>query len=253
MTLIPDAALASGFKRDTAGVHDSRTVMLAELRQLLSVCPAAAGLDNYRAAVVTENVLLKKTVATRQNTFRRLRELYALDPGAVLFRALRDLWDADATAQPLLALLCAVARDPVLRTSAELILATPPDDPVTPQALANTIAERFPGRFNDRLAELIGRNLASSWQQSGHLVGRLHKVRTLAACRPVSAAYALFLGYLCGERGNGLFSTHWCRLLDAPPYAVQEMAMTAARLGLLEFRRAGDVIDVAFRHLLRNT
>lgn len=249
---IPDTALADGFRRDSAGVHDSRTIMLAELRRLLATCGADAAPAAYRAAVVDENALLKRSIATRQNTLRRLRELYALDPAVPLFRAPRDLWDAEAAAQPLLALLCAVARDPVLRATADTVVAAPQGEEVTSARLAQAVAEAFPGRYNERLTALVGRNLASSWQQSGHLRGRLHKVRAVACCRPASAAYALFQAYLYGDRGNGLFASPWCRLLDAPPYAVQEMAATASREGWLELRRAGDVVDVAFRHLLRN-
>jgi ATP-dependent Lon protease len=70
---IRDAALAAGFKRDAAGAHDSRTIMLAELCRLLTACPADVELPAYRAAVEDENALLKRSVATRQNTFRRLR------------------------------------------------------------------------------------------------------------------------------------------------------------------------------------
>ena len=48
-------------------------------------------------------------VTTRRKTFVVLGQLYGLDPSILLFRALRHLWDADADAQPLLAMLCALA------------------------------------------------------------------------------------------------------------------------------------------------
>jgi hypothetical protein len=47
----------------------------------------------------------------------------------------------------------------------------------------------------------MGQNAGSSWQQSGHLRGKLNKVRQRANSRPVAVAYALILGHLCGERG----------------------------------------------------
>lgn len=99
--------------------------MLAELRRLLEACPRDAGPEEYRAAVVEQNVLQKRTQITRQKAIEHLRKFYALDPGVLLFKALRDVWDADAEAQPLLALLCVVARDPLFRVTAPYILDLP--------------------------------------------------------------------------------------------------------------------------------
>ena len=73
-------------------------MMLVELRLLLAARPETACLEDYRAAVIDENVLGKGTLATRRDSFRRLRELYALRPETLLFRALRDLWAGDAEA-----------------------------------------------------------------------------------------------------------------------------------------------------------
>lgn len=247
---VPAPALEFGFANDPVGTHTSRTIMLAELRQLLAACPATAGLEAYRAAIVDENVLLKRTVTTRKQSLRALRELYALDPAVPVFRALRDLWDEDAEGQPLLALLCAAARDPLLRATAELVLATPPGMEVTPRALAEAAGAAFPSRYGTSLV-VAGRNIASSWQQSGHLRGRLTKVRARAESRPAAAAYALLLAYLCSARGEGLFETPWSRLLDAPVHLAREQAIAAARRGLLEYRHSGTVTDLSFRHLLR--
>jgi hypothetical protein len=94
----PDSDFA--FKTGAGGVHDSRTMMLADLRTLLDVCPPLAGLEQYRSAAVDDNVLHKRSHTARSGAFRRLRELYAFDREVLLFRALRDLWDDDEHAQP---------------------------------------------------------------------------------------------------------------------------------------------------------
>ena len=127
--------------------------------------------------------------------------LYALDRKILLFRALRDLWDEDTQAQPLLALLCAVARDPLLRSTAESILATPVGETVTPYMLAEAVNASFPNYYNSKTLASIGRNIISSWQQAGLLSGKLHKVRISAQSHPASVAYALLLGYLSDARG----------------------------------------------------
>ena len=68
-----------------------------------------------------------------------------LDRRSVLFRGLRDLWDADEAAQPLLALLCSLARDPLLRATADL---SPgrcrSEGAVDAGMLAAAVAERYP-------------------------------------------------------------------------------------------------------------
>jgi hypothetical protein len=250
---VPQAALAFGFANAPAWVLTSRTIMLAELRQLLAACPPASTAEDYRAAVVAENVLLKRTGTTRAVTFRWLRTLYGLDPAMPLFRALRDLWTADENAQPLIALLCAAAREPLLRRTAAVVLATPVGEPVTPTMLADSVREGFPDRYGGAVVGRIGKNLASSWLQAGHLRGRVAKVRTRAASHPAAVAYALLLRYLCDARGEALFETLWCRLLDAPVHGLHEQAVMAARLGWIEYRRAGQVTDVEPRYLLRNT
>ena len=62
-----------GFINEPVGAHSNRTMMLAELRLLLAARPQSASLEEYRSAVVDENVLLKKTVPARKITFRWLR------------------------------------------------------------------------------------------------------------------------------------------------------------------------------------
>lgn len=92
MYRVPESALAYGFANDPVGTHGSRTIMLDELRLLLAACPHCGDLKSYRRVVVQDNALLKKTLSTRRESFRRLRELYALRPDVILFRAMRALW-----------------------------------------------------------------------------------------------------------------------------------------------------------------
>jgi hypothetical protein len=115
--------LQFGFVAEPIGTHISRTIMLADLRLLLSSCHLTADIATYRQAVIEENVLHKRTVSTRRLSFKRLRELYILDKSILLFRALRDLWEYEPDAQPMLALLCAVARDPLLRSTVDTVVA----------------------------------------------------------------------------------------------------------------------------------
>jgi hypothetical protein len=249
---ISDVDFVYGFKDGVGGVHDSRTMMLAELQRLLEVCPQNTTPDQYRTAVVEDNALLKGSLEARRGAFRRLRELYGLNPEVLLFHALRDLWNVESEVQPLIGLLCAVARDPVFRETADLIIETPPEQTVTSQMLAEAVSRAFQDRYSPGILAKIGRNAASSWTQSGHLLGRSHKVRSRVAPHPGSVAYALLLGYLCGERGEALFGTPWAQLLDAPVHELRQQAILAGQMGWIDYRSGGGVTDIGFNYLLRN-
>ena len=248
---IPIAAKQHGFVVDGLGAHSSRTIMSHELRLLLAACPQSASVQEYQHAVVEENALLKQTEATRRKSWRYLRELYSLDAHTPLFRPLRDLWYQETAAQPMLAMLCAIARDPSLRATAGIILAAEPGSEITSEILAKAASERLGPSLNLKTLGKIGRNTASSWTQSGHLQGRTNKVRVKAQSHPTSVAYALLLGYLCGSRGEALFNTAWAKLLDAPPHTLHEQAFLASQRGWLEYRHAGTVTDIGFSYLLR--
>ena len=114
-TNLPTGALGAGMWNEPAGTHTSRTIMLDELTALLASCPPDAAYKDYAFAVADTNVLGKSTLATRKKSLRHLRELYALRADVPVFAGLRSLWWDDPTSRPLLAVLCAAARDPLLR------------------------------------------------------------------------------------------------------------------------------------------
>lgn len=235
------------------GPSTSQTIMVSSLQRLLAVLPSDAPPTSYRAAVMDENVLGKQTVRGREWAFRQLRRFYALNPRSLLFRALRDLWDYDKAGQPLLAMLCALARDPVLRASAAVIVATEPGETVTSGDFEAAIEAKFPGAYKEITRRTTAQKVASSWDQSGHLYQEKPggKIRTRAFPTPTAVTYALMLGHLEGERGQSLFKTLWTSVLDQPTSQLVDLAATASQAGLLEFRSAGGIVEVTFHGLLR--
>lgn len=237
----------------SGGTNTSHTIVIGALAALLDAVPAGAPATAYEEAAVDANVLGKDTEGSRRRTFRYLRELYLLRPDSLLFRALRDLWAIDAQARPLLAGLCALARDAVFRASSAAITSSSPGDTLVSADLAQAVAECFPENYNAGTLAKIGRNTFSSWEQTGHLAEatRSTKVRTSPACRPADVAYALLLGYLEGARGHALFETLWARVLGPPASQLVDLAASASQQGMLELRQAGGIVDVGFRELLR--
>lgn len=237
----------------SGGATTSHTVMVPALSTLLDVVDRQADEGDYESAVLERNVLGKKTTGARTRTLRYLRELYLLRPDSILFRALRDLWPDAQAGQPLLAGLCALARDPVFRSSGQAILPVNPGDEVASVDLSDAVEKEFPTAYSESTLAKIGRNTYSSWEQTGHLeaVARTAKVRRRPICTPSTTAYALMLGHLEGARGAALFDTIWAKILDHPRHHLFDMAAVAAQRSLIDFRHSGGVTDVGFTELLR--
>lgn len=224
--------------------------MYAELEQVFDAVPADATRTDYSVAVIDENVTGKRTASTRTLTNQRLGELYGLDPTVPVFRVLRRYWDADPEGRRLLALLCALARDPLLRATVPPILELRPDEELGRQQMLDAVRTSVAERLNDAIVEKVVRNASSTWAQSGHLAGRVRKRRQLVTPTPLAVAYALLLGYLLGVRGNRLFRTMWTAVLDTNEEKLIFKAMDAKRLGALNLKQGGGVIEVDFASIL---
>lgn len=229
-----------GFRDDDQGIHSSRTMMLGDLGTLLGAAPPDTPRSRLRELVVEENLLGKRSAGNRRSSFRYLSELYALDVSVPVYRLMRRLWEEDAGGRPLLALLCAVARDPMLRGSAEAVLDAARGSHLPPATLAATVRRPLAATT----LKSAGQNLASSWAQAGFLTGVMTKTRTRAHATPGAAAYALALGFMEGGRGSLLLTTPWTRLLDCPTDEVLALVRQAARRGWVGYRAAGDVMDL---------
>ncbi len=240
-----------GFNKGKGSIHTKRTMMLNELTILMEkVKNLEASFNDYREAIVEENCLRKPSMATREYTAEYLRALYALDPDVILFRVLRYFWSRDLTGHPLIAFLCAFARDPILSELTHYVLDLKEGDKPYKQTLEDLIEKKYPNRFSPGMKSSLGRNLLSSWTQAGFLQGRRNKIRSKASPTPGSTSYVLLLGYLKGVRGSLLFETDYARILDCSPYHAIELAEEAARRGWIVFSRIGEVMEASFPKLL---
>ncbi len=242
---------ALGFRNSTrGGPHSSRTIMLHDLRVLLEEIPQPAHKKDYLHAIFEDNILGKKTVSSRKKSAEYLGVQYGLDPSITIFRSMRYFWHKDACSQPLLAMLCALARDPVLRLSVELILQTPVGERITKYHFEQVIEKNAGDRFSHKTLESISRNVFSSWTQAGYLKGNRSRYRTLPDVTVGSVAYAVLLGYLCGERGKLLLDCIWVRLLGISTAQVLDYVLKASRLGWLDYRGIDSVVEIRFPNLL---
>ena len=226
--------------------------MLDELSHLLGAVSGNAVRDGYADAVMAHNCLGKRTAATRKLSLQRLTELYALDPQVILFRVLRDLWVRHETSRPLLALLLALARDPLLRASATAVVRTPYGNEFARQSMKDALTDAVGDRLNEATLDKVVRNASSSWTQAGHFRGRGRKIRQRVEATPAATTFALLLGFAVGRRGRSLFETPWTTVLDTSPDDLIDVAVDAKRLGLLDLKQSGSMIDVLFPALFTN-
>lgn len=239
-------AEALGFRSAPGGVHLSKTMMLAELTAVLNGVsdsdPAAV-----QNAVTLDNLLGKPTGTARRLALSRLNTLYGiLKPWPIQVAALR-LWPRNVTGRPLLALLCALAREPLLRQSAAPVLGVPLGALVQSPDLASAILAEYPDRYSPKMLRSLARNCASSWTQSGHLQGRVKKRRRLADPSPEAAAYAALLGSIAGFGGPALLRSPWMRLLDRSEPDLLSLLRRAESAGLARVMAGGGVVQIDVR------
>ena len=235
-----------GFRFEIGGVHLSKTMMLRELAALLASAGQGPGRDAVDL-VLQQNVLGKATGSARKLALQRLNTLYGVSTGFPVGRALHALWPRDEAGRPLLALLCALAREPLLRESAALIFAAAPGARVRWPDFAAHFEALYPQRYSPKMLKSLSQNCASTWTQSGHLVGPVRKQRSRAIPSAVATAYAAMLGSMAGFGGGALLTSPWFQVLDRPQSDLLAFLHQADGAGLLRLRAGGGVVEINVR------
>jgi hypothetical protein len=103
--------------------------------------------------------------------------------------------------------------------------------------------------MNDAVIDKVVRNVSSSWKQTGHLTGRTFKFRQRVDASPSAVAFALYLGYSAGFRGEELLTSGWVAVLDCTASSAKALAFEAQSIGLIDLRSAGDVLEIGLERL----
>ena len=242
-----------GFSKASLGAHSARSMMFLEMRTLVRAMPLTVTNDDLTKAIVEENVLEKPTLSSRKKSLRHLMELYGMDPSKALFRVLWDLGHADLDSLPQLCLVCAYARDPILRHSFELIRTLHLGEVIERADMEQHLETGFPGRFSRATKASMARNVNTTWTFGGHLAGKVKKTSRHPEPRPVSAAYAMFVGYLTGLRGERLLNSTFAALVASNRSQLQAALSLASAKGLLSLKQAAGIVEFDFSNLLTST
>lgn len=246
-----DALLEVGLRSGTRTTHTSRTTMQVELFELLEAVPNGSSIEAYQKAIEQDNVLGKRSLSNRLITSQRLREMYGLDHGVMIFRTMRYLWNIDPESRPMLAHLCALARDTLLRVTAEYIIPLGIGTECVRTEMLKCLSAHLEARLNDSILNKVAANAGSSWTRSGHLTGRNRKIRSIVKPRPTSVAFALWLGHLEGRVADELLDSFWMKMFDASRNEILEEIIKAKQLNLVRATIGAGIVEIDTSYLTK--
>lgn len=247
----PSRLSAFGFRLAGGGAHQSKTMMLQELEALLETSRTTG--DELKYAAVEENLIGKSTANTRRLTFRHMSSLYGFVQQPQLTKVFFKLWRSDYDGHRLSALLIALARDPILRDTATVVLTGAIGQNLQRPQFEAALSSAYPNRFSEKTIRSVAQNCASTWTQSGHLRGSVRKVRHRVSPTPSTVALAALLATVAGFGGPAILSSIWIQVLDLSPHQALDHLRRAESLGLARVRSAGEVTEIAIRQPMAAT
>src|ERR1035437_862594 len=108
----------------------------------------------------------------------------------------------------------------------------------------------FPGRFSPATKKSMAQNVNTTWTFGGLLAGKTRKTRQDPQPRPISAAYAMFAGYLKGLRGEQLLESAYAALVASNRSQQLTALSLASAKGLLSIKIAAGIVEFDFSCLL---
>lgn len=240
-----------GFRLAGGGAHQSKTMMLQELEALLADNHTTG--DELKHAAIEENRMGKSTANTRRLTFRHISSLYGFMEQPPLTKVFLKLWKSDNSGHRLHALLIALARDPILRETAKVVLRGAIGQNLQRPLFEAALSSAHPNRFSEKTIRSVAQNCASTWTQSGHLRGSIKKVRHRVSPSPSAVAMAALLATVAGFGGPAILSSIWMQVLDLSPDQALDHLRRAEALGLARVRSAGEVTEIAIRQPMAAT
>lgn len=226
--------------------HTSQTILAANAATLICTFDSDGAAWNRPALltkIVGENIFGKRTESARRGSLRDMVALYGFDDPPPVTRVALALWPS-ASNHPLLLGLLAVARDPVLRASADVIFAAQPGQAISFRDMASYLHSKYPDRYSPGTLRAVGERCISSWGQMGYLTPGRQRRRTAAAPDVAVSAFAAFLASCAGYAGAAMLASNWFRLLDVSQEQALSLLRRAEATGDVRVRIAGHVIDI---------
>jgi hypothetical protein len=247
----PESAIEFGVRISGGGAHQSKTMMFSEMEHLLNTGKRFP--DELEHAATTENILGKNTKNSQVLTYRHMVSLYGLKSQPALTRVLMALWTNDPAGRRLNCLLVSLARDPLLRDTAQAVVRTPIGAQLLRDQVESALTAAYPDRMSEKMIRSLAQNCNATWTQSGHLEGRAKKIRRRVTPTPHNVAFAALVATICGFGGPSILSSRWLQVLDLTPDQALDNLRKAESLGLAKVRSAGDVTEILVRQSMAMT
>lgn len=239
-----------GFIESSSGIHTSRTMMLQELDIIMSSIQEPLTPAMVRNAIIEDNILGKSTYSGRMNTAAKLVALYSFAV-VPLYTIFDRLYRASVIGRPAIALLMALSRDGVLREVLPLILRTRINEPLDKNEVATTLLVSKAMRFTEKTRNSTIRNILGSLRAAGCINRGQPSVRTPMQVDGEAVTFAVLIAWMRGKRGDDILASPWMQLLNVESSQLDGGLRSAHRIGLLNSRIMGKVVDISPGPLLR--
>jgi Putative inner membrane protein (DUF1819) len=251
LTADPSRLEALGDQAITARLAGAGS-MRADIEHVMAAVPAGASPDEFRRAIIDDNVARKGTGTSRMWAWKRLKLRYALDqPETVEFAAFRRaMRDSDPAGRGLTAMLMFARQDRLFRETTLQILAPRlgrTGEIVPAPIIREDVEARMQAAglvWSDESRAAVANHVASSWKDFGLVEGS--KVRRVTHVRPSHATvrFAVELGRAEGRTDRQVLDGPWFRLLGMDATGAEPALRSAARDGVLQYRAQADVIEI---------
>lgn len=232
----------------TKTIHTSRTIMSAELREVMDF--PRVNLDYFE--IMEDNVFNKKTESSKRKTINYLTQLYSFKKDDEKFLSLEDYWSKmEDSEKTLLAILFAVSKDYMLQESVDFVKSIKDTDKASIEAFEANIEHYHVNRFSPKTLRSVSQNVASSWKQAGYVLGKMKNIRTVNHPSYFAVSFAFLMAYIDGFRGDYLFDHPSVKALDASKEEIITLIKAASDRELLVFNRSGVSLVISFDKYLK--
>lgn len=247
--LLYEKILIVGAKKNkTNTIHTARTMMFLELSRVMDF---SAENDTYLEAM-GNNVFGKRSQDNVRKSSHLLTQLYQFDVTRTKFKAFKTFWlDCDEPERAHIALLFAVNNDYLLAESVQVIAHCKVGEKVKVETLMENVEKYHPNRFTESTLRSVAQNIASSWKQAGFIKGKVKNIRSQPAIGYKVVAFAMFLSFLDGERGDFIMHSKSVSALCLGESKLRELAIEASKRDYLNYQYAGSVTAISFDNILK--
>jgi hypothetical protein len=230
-------------------IHTSRTIMFAELFQVMNRGIESADFDE----VLKLNVANKLSNRNLIKTNAYLKQLYRFDNSDLAFSCFRHYWKlADNSIKSKIALLFALNNDSLLSESIDLVASAPVSEKIAIEKFDENIEKYHPERYSANTRHSAAQNVASSWKQAGYIEGKVKNIRVKPQHNYLTVAFAFLLSFVNGDRGEYILMSKMVKSLALETEEVRELIRQAATHDLLQYQYGGNVTSISFENQLNS-